>query len=303
MQSKIKLDQLLLILIALILLVSGLGKLFGDGKLIGGITSFDLRLIEDGFGNWKSISLFNRIFIAVEINIGLLILTNWVKRSFLYYTLTLLTILYIIDIILGWNNQWSVNYNLLYLFNQYLTLAIVPFIIISLLLLKRQTEKTNSWLSLIIILPILILPFIFNPLFIEDFESKSKQYEQREKDWEIIENKFQEKEININQGEYLIAFFSTNCGHCNNLAKVLGATKRGSNSNRKILLVFPGNEEDTKEFINRNKSNFEYIRVSQEQFTKVAGFSFPSIFSLSDGKVIKHWTGNNFSLSVRDEEL
>ena len=303
MQNKIKLDQLLLILIALILLISGLGKLFGDGKIIGGISSFDLRMIEDGFGNWKSIPLFNRIFIAVEINLALLILTNWIKRSILYYTLIVLTILYVTDIILGWNNQLSIDYNLLYLFNQYLTLAIVPFIFISLLLLKKRTEKTNSWLSLIIIIPILVLPFIFNPLFIEDFESTSNKYEQRGKDWEVISSKFIEQNIELNNGEYLIAFFSTNCQHCNSLAKVLGSTKRGYSSNRKILLVFPGNEEDTQRFIERNKSDFKYIRVSKDEFTKVAGFAFPSIFSLFNGIVIKHWTGNNFSLAVRDEEL
>lgn len=303
MQRTLKIDQVLFITLALILLTSGFGKLFGDGKLLGGIASFDLRMIEDGLGNWKSISLFNRIFIAVEINVGILILTNLIKRSILYYTIVLLTILYLIDIVLGWNNQLSVNYTLLYLFNHYLTLAIIPFIIISLLALKKHTEKSNSWYSLLLIIPIAVLPFIFNPLFIEDYESTTINYEQIDTDWEVIRAQFATQEIDVTNGEYLIAFFSTNCQHCNELAKVFGNTSRGFASKRKILLVFPGNEENTTLFIERNKSFFPYIRITEEEFLKVAGFSFPSIFSTEDGKVLKHWTGNSFSLAVRDEEF
>ena len=199
MENKAKIEQVLLITIALILLISGFGKLFGDGKVLGGITSLDLRMIEDGFGNWKSISLFNRIFIAVEINLGILLLTNLIRRSILYYTLTTLTLLYVIDIILGRNNQLSIDHNLLFLFNKYLTFAIIPFIIISLFVLKKRTEKSNSWFSLLIIVPILVLPFLFNPLFIEDYESISNDYEQIDKDWAVIDIKFQENEKN---GDY-----------------------------------------------------------------------------------------------------
>lgn len=303
MQKKFKIEQILLLLISGILLISGFGKLFGEGKVLNGIESFDLRMIEDGFGNWMSTPLFNRIFIALEINIALLILTNWIKRSWIYYALLGLTILYCIDLILGWNNQLSINNNLLFLFNHYLTISIIPFFIISLFLLRKNDERKNSWLSFLIILPFVALPFIINPIFIDDFESRAKEYNTVDKNWKIIETKFLEKKIDLNKGEYLIAFFSTNCMHCNQLAKVIGVSKRGFNSKRKILMVFPGNEEDTQAFIQRNKSDFAYIRVTPDEFTKVAGFSFPSLFSLKNGQVIKHWTGNLFSYKVRDDEM
>lgn len=303
MQKKIEVEQIILLIISIILLVSGLGKLFGEGKVFYGIVSFDLRMIEDGFGNWKSIPLFNRIFVALEINIALLILTKWIKRSWLYYALLGLTILYSIDVILGWNNRLSINNNLLFLFNRFLSISTIPFLIISLFLLRKKNEQKNSWLSLLIILPFASLPFLMNPIFIDDFESKSKEYEAIDKNWKVIKNKFSEQKINLNDGEYLIAFFSTSCKHCNELAKVIGVSKRGFKSNRQILMVFPGNEEDTKAFIERNQSDFVYIRVTPDEFTKVAGFSFPSLFSLKDGKVEKHWTGNHFSYKVRDEEL
>lgn len=303
MQIKLKLDQILLILIALILLISGFGKLFGTGDFIGGLKNIDLRMIEDGFGNWKSIPLFNRIFISLEINLGILILTNWIKRSVIYYSLIILSILYLIDIVLGWNNLLTDNYNLLYLFSKYLTLAIVPFLIISLLLIKKQTQKKNSWWSLLILIPILTLPFIFNPLFIEDFEYTINEYNKKSKDWKIVESKFNDQGIDIDTGNYLIAFFSTNCKHCNEMAKTFGVTKRGFNSKRKILLVFPGNLEDTNNFIDRNKSDFDFIRITSDEFTKVAGFAFPSVLVIEDGKVTKQWTGDNFSLSVRDQEF
>lgn len=303
MTDKNRIEQILLLLIAITLLTSGFGKLFGEGKLIGGIASFDLRMIENGFGNWKTTTLFNRIFTAVEINLGILILTNLIKRSVLYYLLIVTVGIYILDIFLGWNNQLTINNNLLFLFNQYLTLAIIPFLVIAILLIRKKTDKTNSWFSLLVIIPIISLPFIISPLFIEDYENNSYEYKKSSNDWEIIEKKFTEKNIDINQGDYIVAFFSTNCVHCNELAKILGVSTRGFNSSKKILLVFPGNLEDTNNFLDRNKIDYPFVRVTPQQFTKVAGFAFPSIFSLENGAVIKHWTGSNFSLSVRDEEL
>lgn len=303
MLKKINVEQTILILISIILLISGLGKLFGEGKVLGGITSFDLRMIEDGFGNWKSIPIFNRIFIALEINIAILILTKWIKRSWIFYSLVILTILYTLDIILGWNNRLSIDNNLLFLFNRFLTISTLPFLIFSLLLIRKKQESKNSWLSLLIILPFASLPFIINPVFIEDYENKSNEYTTNEQDWNIIKTKFLEQGIALNDGEYLVAFFSTNCKHCNELAKVIGVSKRGFKSNREILMVFPGNDENAQAFIKRNKAEFKYIRVTPDQFTKVAGFSFPSLFSLKNGKVDKHWTGNNFSFIVRDEEF
>lgn len=303
MTKQSKIEQPLLIIISLILLVSGFGKLFGEGKIIGGISIFDLRMIEDGLGNWMSTSLFNRIFTAVEINLAILILTNWIKRSLLLYIFILVLGVYCVDVILGWGNLLTIHHPMLYLFNQYLTLAVIPFLVIAIISIRKKTEKRNYWFSLLVIIPVLILPFIVSPLFIEDFESKSNQYEKNESDWVIIETKFADKNIELNEGKYIVAFFSTNCTHCNQLAKILGVSTRGFNSKKKIILVFPGNEKDTREFMNRNKVDYPYIRVTPDEFTKVAGFAFPSIFSIENGKVLKQWTGDNFSLKVRDEEL
>lgn len=303
MSQKYKIEQVLLIIVAIILIISGFGKLFNEGKLIGGLSTFDLRMIEDGFGNWMATPLFNRIFTAIEINLGILIITNWVKRSFLSIGLIAVVIVYCIDIILGWNNKLSIDHQLLYLFNQFLTLSIIPFLIVVIILVQKKTEKSSSWLSLLIIIPFFCLPFIISPLYIEDFESKSMSYNKKATDWEIIESKFSEIKININEGEYIIAFFSTNCLHCNQLAKILGVTNRGFGSKKQILIVFPGNEKDSKSFIDRNKADFPFIRVTPDEFTKVAGFAFPSIFSIKNGEILKHWTGDNFSLKVRDEEL
>ena len=303
MTKENKFDQPLLILIALILLISGFGKLFGEGKLVGGISPFDLRMIEDGLGSWMGTPLFNRVFTAMEINLGLLILTNWIKRSLLFYLLIFIFSIYSIDLILGWNNLLSIHHPILFLFNYYLSLSIIPFLIIALILIRKKTKKKNTWLSLLIIVPMFCLPFILSPLFIEDFESISNKYEKKNTDWPVIENKFNNQNVDLNSGNYIVAFFSTNCKHCNQLARILGVTTRGFNSKKNIVLVFPGNEEDTKKFLDRNKVNYPYIRVTPDEFTKVAGFAFPSIFSIENGKVLKHWTGDNFSLKVRDEEL
>ena len=295
--------KVLVYIAATLLLISGFGKMFSELLLTNGLASFDLRIIESGYGNWITAPIAIRIFTAIEISLGFLLLFKWVKSTILSKLFLGLILFYTVDLMLGWNNLLTDQKLLFFTFSKISSVALLPILILGYVFLKFSESGRNSWLSLVVILPAFALVFALNPLFIENYESIATPYKQKQKDWKVIADAFKKQDIDINQGDYLLAFYSTNCPHCNDLAEAFGATHRGYRSKRKVLLVFPGNVEDTDAFLDRNKCEFDFIRVTSDEFIKVSGFSFPSMFTTNDGVVQKHWTGDSFSFLVRHEEF
>jgi len=303
MQNK-HIGRIIRIIIGIIFLISGFGKLFGNGEFIQGIHFFDWRIIEEGLLSWLSTPLFTRLFVSLEIFIALAYLFRLVNPKALNSIFLLLLVIYSFDLFLGYNNMLTHSYPLLFLWNKYASIFIMPFLIFSFLFLKKTDWQANKWwYNLLAIIPVFALVFILNPIFIEDYQSIKTPYQYRSNDWEIVFSKCKIKSIPIEQENYLVVFASTSCSHCNELAKTLGVTKRGYASSRKILLVFPGKEEDAQAFIQRNKSFFEYIRVTPDQFVKIAGFSFPVVFSLTNKQTDFYWLGSNFSYKAIHEEF
>ena len=290
-------------LTAVLLLISGLGKLFGSGEFIQGLFLFDLRWVEDGLSGWMIAPIGVRLLTIIELFTAIAMLFRLLGQKLLVSLLLILSVFYIADFIMGMNAVLSVNDSLFYIFHPVLSLGVFPLFLAGVWFTTKSTRTKTSWWSLLVAVVVVAVIFATNPLFIDDYESKSKEYTYKAKDWEIIKSKFKEQNIDLNQGDYLIAFFSTNCPHCNDLARAFGSTYRGFGSQRKVVLVFPGNEEDTKAFIERNKSDFPYIRITPDEFTKTAGFAFPSLFEIDNGEPALHWTGTSFSYKVRDEQF
>ncbi len=295
--------KIILYIAGILLLVSGFGKMFSELVFTNGLANFDLRIIESGYGNWITAPIGIRIFVGLEISVGFLLLFKWLNNKVLSKLFLVLLLFYATDLMLGWNNLLTENSLLFFTFSKISSLVLLPFLLLSYVFLKFTEAGRNSWLSLAIILPSFALVFTLNPLFIENYETVSAPYKQNQKNWKVIADAFQKQDININEGNYLLAFYSTSCPHCNDLAKAFGATYRGYKSKRKILLVFPGNVEDTDNFIARNKCEFDFIRITSDEFLKVSGFSFPAMFSIENGKVQGFWTGDSFSFVVRDQEF
>jgi len=302
MENK-RTTKILVYIAAFLLLISGFGKMFSELIFTNGLSNFDLRIIESGYGNWISGPIAIRFFVCMEISIGFLLIFKWINTSIISKLFFGVILFYTMDLMLGWNNVLTNNSLLFFTFSKISSLVLLPFLVLSYVFLKFSEATKSSWLSLIVILPVFALVFALNPLFVENYESVSAPYKQKNKDWKVIADAFKKQGVNINEGNYLIAFFSTNCPHCNDLAEAFGVTYRGYKSKRKVLLVFPGNIEDTDAFIARNKCDFDFVRVTSDEFIKVSGFSFPAMFTTENGKVLKHWTGDSFSFTVRDEEF
>ena len=155
----------------------------------------------------------------------------------------------------------------------------------------------NSCLAVIISIPL----FIINPIYIDDFQKNNSTVENPTLIWKNVHNKCEESKINIDsETEVFFAFLSTSCYYCNSAAVRLGVSKRAKLNATQIVLVFPGNIKDTEAFIERNRCDFPYIRISKDEFRKLAGNEFPSFFKVKNKRETNYYTGRTFNLRELD---
>ena len=182
-------------LTAVLLLISGLGKLFGSGEFIQGLFLFDLRWVEDGLSGWMMAPIGVRLLTIIELFTAISMLFRLLSRKLLIPLLLILSVFYIADLIIGMNAVLSANESLFYLFHPVLSLGSFPLFLLGVWFTTKSRIKKTSWWSLLVAVLVVAGVFVSNPLFIDDYESKSKEYTYKAKDWEIIKSKFKEQNI------------------------------------------------------------------------------------------------------------
>ena len=87
---------------------------------------------------------------------------------------------------------------------------------------------------------------------------------------------------NTVEPEVFFAFLSTSCYYCNLAAIKLGVSKRAKLNATQIVLVFPGNKKIPKRLLKETDVTFPYIRISKDEFRKIAGNEFPAFFKVKN---------------------
>ncbi|MCB9222809.1 MAG: hypothetical protein H6582_01425 [Crocinitomicaceae bacterium] len=132
-------------------------------------------------------------------------------------------------------------------------------------------------------------------------------------DYGMIDDSFKIEQIeelsSATGGEYqfkgnraILAFFTTTCPHCKAVSHKLGVNKDAGQA-LEVNAFFPGTREDTDVFLDKyNGSTFNsYLIGTDEEFTKMAGYTFPSVFVIDrDGSILKHWTGDMINYTALD---
>ena len=159
-------------------------------------------------------------------------------------------------------------------------------------LLSLILKKTNKVVLFIIALLIGFGISFINPIYVDDYGVAQK-----------TEFKLQEDFIaeNISEDGYVVAaFFTTTCSFCQAACYNFSINnKKGKQP--KTIIFFPGNKEDSENFLKNANANFTYTLIdNQTTFTANSGYSFPSVYLLKDKKVINHWVGAEINYSVLD---
>jgi thiol-disulfide isomerase/thioredoxin len=100
----------------------------------------------------------------------------------------------------------------------------------------------------------------------------------------------------------VLAFFTTSCPHCKAASTKIG-TNKAAGQKIQVHAFFPGNKEDTDQFLqdNNGEAFHPYLIGSEETFTNLGGFTYPSVFVVDgNGKTERHWTGDMINYTALD---
>jgi len=283
-----------------LLLASGISKLIL-------IEPFEFSLVEGNIVNWEIAPIAIRAIVIIEFIIAISLLLKSIHNKLLSLSILLLSSFYLIDFFGKPADALYVNYFSFCLFSKWITLGgIIYLILFAVHQLKQNNNNSfsrfknmliNSCVAVIISIPL----FIINPIYVDDFQKNNTIVENPTLKWENVYNKCEEVNINIDDTtEVFFAFLSTSCYYCNRAAVRLGVSKRAKLNSTQIVLVFPGNIKDTEAFIERNRCDFPYIRISKDEFRKLAGNEFPSFFKVKNKRETNYYTGRTFNLRELD---
>ncbi len=267
---------------------------------------FEFSLVETGISNWYYAAIIARIVIIVEFIIATSILFHSIKPKILSSLLLLLCIFYGFDLFLKPEDGMFSSYFLLSFYNKPIVISTLSLLLLSLYIHLKHTppagkRKRSVIINISLFLIISILTFSTNPIYIDDFQKNETSVEKSNLDWSTIYQNCEEKNIILTpETEVFFAFLSTSCYYCNSAAIRLGVSKRAKLNATQIVLVFPGNIKDTEYFIERNRCDFPYIRISKDEFRKLAGNEFPAFFKVKNKKETNYYTGRTLNLRELD---
>lgn len=184
----------------------------------------------------------------------------------------------------------------------YLRLLVIIFLAIALNILfsysKRLRKIRFGVVFLIALLPGFGISFI-SPIYEDDYGITQNE-DPPILDIDLLKNETG-GEFKITGNYILVAFLSTNCGHCMALSRKLGINQKAGQT-IPIHSFFPGEEEYSSDFLKSNNGQaFQSYNITDTAFISQAGSSFPSTYLIDkDGKTINHWRGDVINYSTLD---
>ena len=113
---------------------------------------------------------------------------------------------------------------------------------------------------------------------------------------------YNEGAYDITGERHLVAFFSTQCGHCQNTASKIGINQLSEQS-IEVHAFFVEEPNEIITFLSHNYGQefFGYQIKDQKTYMKYSGFEVPSIYLIDrDGSTMKHWSGDLINYSALD---
>lgn len=102
---------------------------------------------------------------------------------------------------------------------------------------------------------------------------------------------------------HIIAFFSTDCDHCQLVSEKLGSNQRAGQK-LPVHAFFSGTKENADRFMLEHKGDQfnQHFIPNDSIFLAYSGYSFPSVFHMSkDGDVLHHWSGDLLNFTALDQ--
>ena len=272
-----------------VFIFSGIVKLFP-------IEPFEYNFTEQGIASWELAPFIARLLIGLELFIGGAIITLCKPKFILQLSLAVLVIFtaYLFYILYKDGNSGNCG-----CFGNFFKMTPLESIFknalmisVNLFLLYSSPLSFNWKPSLILIVLAVLsiaIPFVVNPVNLHASDlNRMEKVGYAFQDSLLGEINYRNKVIDLKKGDHIVAFFSMECSHCRKAAYKLHVISKRINT-APILMVLNGPEQMLPDFFAETKADFPYKLFNDKNFSKLTGPSFPVIFYLKNGVVIKKW--------------
>jgi uncharacterized membrane protein YphA (DoxX/SURF4 family) len=291
---------ILRLLLALVFVASGLGKLFS-------ILSFELALVNTGWFSWFSAAIVARAFSALEIALGVLLVFNTRYLAILLRFTLFLLIAFSAYLIRLWalqgndtdcgcfgdflplNTGWS-------LFKNVVMAAVAWW------LLRRLTDYKRSlwWLQIAVPLAALVLAFVLVPSKSESMYEFTGEMPYRFQ-MELIPKEIQQNlPVDLMEGERVVVFMSLTCPHCKDAARRIQSARTGQKF-PETLFFFIGKDSLMPAFREETGMTTPYLMFQHENVFMFNEGVFPTSMYMKDGWVYQKWYGDDLNYEVLDK--
>lgn len=267
---------LLKVIIAAAFILSAISKIVSPGY-------FEITLVDQGLLPTRDFASYaTRIFIIIELALGLLILqSNYLKNLILPSVALLILVFstYLIILIFQGDDQNCGCFSSLIFMNPIEALIKnLILLVISYYLFKKVENSSNRRnIPISMILFSIVIVLFFAPIKSADNFIFSK-----------FSNFSQVGRVDLAEGSNLVAIFDANCEHCMETAIDIRRTQSEAKNFPKVYnLIFSENLDDIKTFQKETETNFPFHQITVDEFFDLIGNSPPRIYLLENGEIIE----------------
>lgn len=282
-----KLVQLILrILLGLVFIFSGLTKLFP-------IEYFEVLLVKNHILNWFLAPYIARLFIGLELTIGILLILGTRIKFTLYMAISLLLVFtgYLL-----WSYIFQGNSENCGCFGTFLIMSPLEAIIKNVVMIGIGVvlfvSKTQNGFEVplsticLVTLSCLAAPFVINNISETTVNVRDKEALNFHLDIGSIADSSNVKQVSLlKKGKHIIGFLSYACTHCR-MAAAKAQAIRSNNSTLPISFIMAGNLVNKEIFFKQSMSYaVPYIHITDDAFLRITGGEFPVFYFLENDTV------------------
>lgn len=266
------------LVIAATFIFSAISKIISTGY-------FEITLIDQElFSSREMASFFSRIFIIVELAIGLLFLqSNYLKKIIspaAIFLLVLFTGYMIYLIVLGDNENCGCFSSVIKMNPLEAIIKNFVLLAITIYVYKYSNIKQNN-----IVIPVSLLAISIIIVFVAAPIKSTEEFPFFE--YTNFEN---EGRVDLAEGEKIIAVFDATCDHCLETAQSLKRLDSELEDFPLIyLLMFGESDSDIKNFMSESEINYPFHKINIDVFFDLIGSAPPRLYLLMDGEITDVW--------------
>jgi hypothetical protein len=271
---------------------------------------FELKLINDGYGSWSNAKYIASALIALEVVMGLSVLSPWGRRRLIYPVviafMIIMTAVLLRQLYLFGNDSDCGCFGGLLSLSPLMSLLKNVIILFMLMYLQVKDTSRNENLGKVVLMLASVFMVFFASIVVlypgSDFQKDDKAtYAGQEASFKNYTT-FSDGRHDLSKGEHLALFLSAGCDHCKELAMRLDVFEKEYNLPSAVFFLW-GTEEKAREFFRVTHHPYPYTLLDVKQFFGFREKGFPKVYLLRDGVIVREWNYQSFTNEQLSKEF